>query len=144
MASIPCKKSLFSDIRNSSYFPISKIHLQISEIHLRISEIQLHLRISEIHLRISEIQLHLRISEIHFSNIRNSSRDIQKSAEFPISENHSNIVPAPLFDVSIRHTYIQGVKASTLNYFEFSITFLLNRLSFSGKIRLIHVYTRIG
>ena len=100
MASIPCKKSLFSDIGNSGDF-------------------------------------------------RNSFSDIG-SAEFLILENLSNIASAPPFGIIPFSIYLYATYIfKVLNHLfitiltQFSITFLLNRLSFSVKIRSIHVYTQI-
>ena len=70
MASIPCKKSLFYDIRNS-----------FSDIRNSYTDIQ-------------NSFLDIRNS---FSDIGKSFTDIRKSTEFPISENHSNIASTPPF-----------------------------------------------
>ena len=96
MASIPCKKSLFSDIENSGDFSISKIYFPISKIHLPISEI---------YFRLSEIPLIFRYRKMNFQNwklfsdIGNSFLDIGNSFfryrkfiyGFRISENSGDL-----------------------------------------------------
>ena len=84
-----------------------------------------------------------------FTDIRNSFTDIRKSAEFPISKNHFNIASAPPFEripfSKYQYTHVFKVLShlfiTILTYF--SITFLLDRLSFRVVKRLIQVYTQI-
>ena len=84
IASIPCKKSLFSNIGNPGDFLISKIHFLISEIRFTISKN--HFPISKIYFQIYEnhlpvVEIHFWISEIHFPILEN---------HFQISENQIN------------------------------------------------------
>ena len=100
MASISCKKSLFSDIWNSGDFSISEIHFPTSKIIFRYTKISC---ISDIWRSFTDIG-------IFFFDIGKSFTDIQKLAKFLILENDSNISSAPPFErISFsKHQYNLG------------------------------------